>query len=81
MYCSLGFRPDSSDMFGAGDHAPAGQINSPSARSLVKCVEAPTGLGHNSGHKSLSARSRVRKCLILNGEMSEWLKEHAWKLL
>ena len=22
----------------------------------------------------------VRKCLILNGEMSEWLKEHAWKL-
>jgi hypothetical protein len=22
----------------------------------------------------------VRKSLILNGEMSEWLKEHAWKL-
>jgi hypothetical protein len=21
----------------------------------------------------------VRKSLILNGEMSEWLKEHAWK--
>src|SRR5207247_10656449 len=31
------------------------------------------------GHKSFSARSRARKCLILNGEMSEWLKEHAWK--
>ena len=36
MYCSLGFRLDSSDIFGAGDHAPVGQINSPSARSLVK---------------------------------------------
>jgi len=23
----------------------------------------------------------ARKSLILNGEMSEWLKEHAWKLL
>ena len=23
--------------------------------------------------------SRGRKLLILNGEMSEWLKEHAWK--
>ena len=23
--------------------------------------------------------SRDRKLLILNGEMSEWLKEHAWK--
>jgi hypothetical protein len=31
------------------------------------------------GHKSFSARSGARKCLILKGEMSEWLKEHAWK--
>jgi hypothetical protein len=23
----------------------------------------------------------ARKSLILNGEMSEWLKEHAWKLI
>ena len=23
----------------------------------------------------------ARKVLILNGEMSEWLKEHAWKLI
>jgi hypothetical protein len=24
--------------------------------------------------------SATRKPLILNGEMSEWLKEHAWKM-
>ena len=24
---------------------------------------------------------RIRKLLILNGEMSEWLKEHAWKTI
>jgi hypothetical protein len=23
----------------------------------------------------------ARKSLILNGEMSEWLKEHAWKAI
>ena len=23
----------------------------------------------------------TRKSLILNGEMSEWLKEHAWKAI
>lgn len=28
------------------------------ARSRLKCVETPTGLGHNPGHKSLSARFR-----------------------
>ena len=33
------------------------------------------------GHKSLSARSIIRKSLILNGEMSEWSIEHAWKAL
>ena len=32
-----------------------------------------------SGHKSLSRRPRARKCVIVKGEMSEWLKEHAWK--
>jgi magnesium-protoporphyrin O-methyltransferase len=31
------------------------------ARSRLKYVEPPTGLGHNPGHKSLSARSGVRK--------------------
>jgi hypothetical protein len=25
--------------------------------------------------------STARKSLILSGEMSEWLKEHAWKLI
>jgi hypothetical protein len=25
--------------------------------------------------------SAARKLLILNGEMSEWLKEHAWKTI
>ena len=25
--------------------------------------------------------SRDRKLLILNGEMSEWFKEHAWKTI
>src|SRR4029453_9183782 len=50
-----------------------------SARSQLKCVETPTGLGHNQGTKSSLARSRVRKGLILKGEMSEGLKEPAWK--
>jgi hypothetical protein len=45
------------------------------ARSRLKCVEAPTGLGHN--HVRLDPESR--KLLILNGEMSEWSIEHAWK--
>src|SRR5437870_13833315 len=31
------------------------------------------------GHKSFSARSGARKCLILNGEMAEWSIAHAWK--
>ena len=28
---------------------------------------------------TISRRFSSRKLLILNGEMSEWLKEHAWK--
>ena len=28
---------------------------------------------------ALSLIQTARKTLILNGEMSEWLKEHAWK--
>ena len=31
---------------------------------------------HNSLKRELQS---VRKCMIQSGEMSEWLKEHAWK--
>src|SRR5947199_9287237 len=33
------------------------------------------------GHKSFSARPGAHKSLILNGEMSEWSIEHAWKTI
>ena len=63
-----------------GDHAPA-LINTAIARSRLKCVERPARLGHNPGHKQLRLDPESRKRLILNGEMSEWLKEHAWKAM
>jgi hypothetical protein len=56
MYRSLGFRLDSSDMFGPGDHAPACQIRPAIARRRLECVEAPTRLGHN--HVRLDPESR-----------------------
>jgi hypothetical protein len=45
----------------SGDQAASRRTNPVIARSRLKCVETPTGLGHNSGHKSLSARSGIRK--------------------
>jgi hypothetical protein len=62
-----------------GNHAPARRINAAIACSRLKCVEDADRVRAQSGHKSLSRRFGARKLLILNGEMSEWLKEHAWK--
>jgi hypothetical protein len=35
------------------------------ARSRLKCLEAPTELGHNPGHNHLWVVTQSRKCLIL----------------
>jgi hypothetical protein len=37
----------------SGDRATSRRINPVIACSRLKCVETPTGLGHNPGHKSL----------------------------
>src|SRR5262245_59188369 len=37
------------------------------------------GVRAQLGYKEFFSSIRVCKHLILNGEMSEWLREHAWK--
>src|SRR5215510_15722237 len=47
----------------------------------IRSTKTPTGLGHNLGHNwlfgsiTVPLSARFKK----HGEMSEWLKEHAWK--
>jgi hypothetical protein len=38
-------------------------------------------LVHDPEHGWIMAVVAARKSLIPNGEMSEWLKEHAWKTI
>jgi hypothetical protein len=50
-------------------------------RQPVEYRETTTGLGHNPGHNQVVGSNQVPVSARFqrHGEMSEWLKEHAWK--
>ena len=62
------------------DHAPIERVSlngSLVAGSL--CRDADWVRAQSGAQSGCRLESASRKRLILNGEMSEWLKEHAWK--
>ena len=49
--------------------------------AILEIPVSDRGMLEDLSQSRLSGSTRSRKLLILNGEMSEWLKEHAWKLI
>src|SRR4051812_30009686 len=80
---------------GADRHSTAGEIAVSDRTTLEGLTQFACSSRHacqqmigTTGHAESDMREgkfcailfrTARKCLILNGEMSEWLKEHAWK--